>query len=178
MQYSNRNDVMEAGVVSRDRAMADNILWIQTHNSNSKLVLWAHNGHINNYAYDVVNGEFIDNMNGEYQRMGKFLKLKLKNKYFPVGLTTFEGTYDGGIIKFPPNNSFEFDINQLGMVFALSNLSDKKKMPYILPAPLNIRSIGDNGNEQQENQFELQNIGRDYDAMIYIKTTTPTIQLY
>ena len=37
---------MKAGQISRDRAMAENVKWILDHSPEAKIVLWAHNGHV------------------------------------------------------------------------------------------------------------------------------------
>jgi erythromycin esterase-like protein len=38
---------MKTGEVTRDRSMAENVKWILDHNPGAKIVLWAHNGHVN-----------------------------------------------------------------------------------------------------------------------------------
>ncbi len=38
---------MRANLVKRDQSMAENVKWILDHNPGAKIVLWAHNGHVN-----------------------------------------------------------------------------------------------------------------------------------
>ena len=37
---------MERAPLARDRAMADNVLWILDQQPGARMALWAHNGHI------------------------------------------------------------------------------------------------------------------------------------
>lgn len=41
---------MRAGEVTRDRSMAENIKWIADHSPDAKIVVWAHNGHVQKAA--------------------------------------------------------------------------------------------------------------------------------
>jgi erythromycin esterase len=61
----------------RDKCMADNVIWIKDQNPNSKLVLWAHNGHIQKTN----------------QMMGAHLSQKLGDDYTTFGFTFFNGSY-------------------------------------------------------------------------------------
>jgi erythromycin esterase len=61
----------------RDKCMADNFLWIKEQNPNSKLVIWAHNGHIQKTN----------------QMMGNHLSQKLGNGYTTFGFAFFDGSY-------------------------------------------------------------------------------------
>ena len=57
--------------------MAENFLWIKEHNPNSKFIISAHNGHINNAK----------------NKMGEYLKDKLQNDYKTFGFAFFDGEY-------------------------------------------------------------------------------------
>jgi erythromycin esterase len=53
-----------AGLVSRDQAMAENVSWILDQApAGSKIVLWAHNGHVNKVAGWM--GDFLDRRYGD-----------------------------------------------------------------------------------------------------------------
>lgn len=61
----------------RDRAMAENIQWILDRDPDSKLILWAHNGHVGNHTTS----------------MGAHLEEALGDDYVPVGFLTSRGEY-------------------------------------------------------------------------------------
>jgi erythromycin esterase len=61
----------------RDRCMADNVGWILEQNPEAKVVLWAHNVHV----------QRDDN------RMGGHLTECFGERYAPIGLLFYEGTY-------------------------------------------------------------------------------------
>ncbi len=59
-------DLMCAGRTSnqvRDRSMADNVKWIMDHNPGAKMVVWAHNGHVNRTLFSM--GSYLDRMYGK-----------------------------------------------------------------------------------------------------------------
>jgi erythromycin esterase-like protein len=48
---------LQTGEQSRDQSMAENVEWIAEQNPNAKIVLWAHNGHVQYVAgYDPMGG--------------------------------------------------------------------------------------------------------------------------
>ena len=65
------------GGAARDRAMADNVLWILEQDPQAKVILWAHNGHV---ANDTI-------------WMGKHLETSLEEDYVPIGFLTSRGEY-------------------------------------------------------------------------------------
>ncbi len=67
---------------SRDEIMADRISYL-AHNSDSKIIVWAHNAHISN---EII----TDN---EIGIMGRNLKQEFKNDYHSIGLTSLKGNY-------------------------------------------------------------------------------------
>jgi erythromycin esterase-like protein len=102
------------GFNARDRAMADNVLWILAQNPGRRAVLWAHNGHVGKAGY------------GGMKPMGSHLAAALGKDYFAVGFATGSGRYTamtmGGGLKQdhelaqPPPGSIE-------SVFAASGLA-------------------------------------------------------
>ncbi|WP_141239655.1 erythromycin esterase family protein [Croceivirga radicis] len=67
---------------SRDEIMADRISFLAK-NSDSKIIVWAHNAHISN---EII----TDN---EIGIMGRNLKKEFKKDYYTIGLTTLKGNY-------------------------------------------------------------------------------------
>ncbi len=65
----------------RDRAMAENVRWIQARERGAKMVLWAHNAHIADVSY--VGG----------RSMGQWLRDALGPKVLTVGFTFDQGSF-------------------------------------------------------------------------------------
>ncbi len=70
----------------RDEYMAQTTFEVlKKENPNAKMVLWAHNGHIDKKTETFVNG---------YQRpIGSILKEYLGDKYYAIGFSTYEGSF-------------------------------------------------------------------------------------
>ncbi len=68
----------------RDKYMADNAVWISNlFGANTKIAVWAHNGHIQNNSNYWGGGS-----------MGKYLKNKLANRYQIVGFSFSKGYFE------------------------------------------------------------------------------------
>ncbi|MFI5161695.1 MAG: erythromycin esterase family protein [Sphingobacteriales bacterium] len=66
------------GSYARDRCMAENVEWILDHEgANSKMMIWAHNGHINKTA----------------KFLGGYLKDSLKDAYYAIGFDFNKGGF-------------------------------------------------------------------------------------
>ncbi len=155
---------------SRDESMAQNVQWIAEQNPGSKIVLWAHNGHIHKKKY----------------WMGKFLEQKFGDNYLSLGFAGEAGTYTA----FNRNNNR----NKLDSANALS-ASNKKDYEYYLRAAsidnyflvlnqitLNkqneflfdkkyLRHIGARV-EEGKRQFGPTNLQSEYDGLIFIRNSS------
>ncbi len=79
-------------VIVRDRAMADNLLWaLEREGPEGRIVLWAHNGHLQKYA--LVHGDMNVDMN--VTRIGEFLDSMIGDDYLSVVFTYYQGTDSG-----------------------------------------------------------------------------------
>lgn len=66
------------GSFTRDRCMAENVEWVLRHTGpNSKMMIWAHNGHINKTT----------------KWMGGYLKDSLKDEYYSIGFDFNKGGF-------------------------------------------------------------------------------------
>ncbi|MES2274504.1 MAG: erythromycin esterase family protein [Bacteroidota bacterium] len=65
----------------RDKCMAENVEWIANYMHHSKVMVWAHNGHINKTAGS-----------DGYKRMGMYLANDLKDKYYAMGFDFNNGS--------------------------------------------------------------------------------------
>lgn len=80
------------GLIARDRAMADNLLWaLEREGPEGRIVLWAHNGHLQKYA--LVHGYMNVDMN--VTRLGEFLDSMIGDDYVSVGFTYYQGADSG-----------------------------------------------------------------------------------
>lgn len=69
-----------AHTVIRDRAMADNLAWIRAHQpAGTRVMLWAHNGHIARDPAEHV--------------MGALLRERLGTDYLPIGFVYGDGSF-------------------------------------------------------------------------------------
>lgn len=78
--YENETANVLKWITYRDKKMAENINWIKKHEQrrNNKLIIWAHNGHLNNVGL----------------RMGRYLK-KSNPDYFILGQDFISGDISG-----------------------------------------------------------------------------------
>lgn len=95
---------MRGGQVSRDRSMADNVMWILEQNPGAKIVLWAHNGHVATKGFS-------------YETMGAVLRRMYGSEMVVFGFSFNQGSFQaipqgGGALKsftVPPAPSGSLD---------------------------------------------------------------------
>ena len=72
---------MRANEVTRDASMAANVKWILDHSPGAKIVLWAHNGHVNTKGY------------GTYSPMGADLRRMYGDQMVVFGFAFNQGSF-------------------------------------------------------------------------------------
>ena len=152
----------------RDKCMAENFLWIKDNNPNSKLVIWAHNGHIQKTN----------------QMMGDHLSKKLGNDYITFGFSFFSGSYTAtgskGLTSYEAQQAYpgtlEYLLEQLKEPIFILDLkqikADNPKELEWLTGQLDFRSVGALGGMQ--NEFYERTITDDFDYLIFMKTSSPS----
>lgn len=151
----------------RDRCMAGNLLWIKRQNPLSRIVVWAHNGHIEKSS----------------DRMGGFLQDSLGTEYVNFGFTFYDGEYTG--IR-PGNNTWRQQA-QRAYPGTLEYLLDKLDEPMFIldlkkmreedsPAlawidGLRFRHIG---AVKVEQEFPDTKTTEKYDYLLFIRNVTPS----
>jgi erythromycin esterase len=167
------SDPMGNGSV-RDRAMADNVRWIaDVAEPGSRLVLWAHNGHIANHDFN-------------YTRMGHHLEAELGKDYLPVGFLFHHGGGQAidatggrrGLTEFtvgpPPAGTLEDTFERAGWPTCLLDL---RRLPATGPvaewfrSPEPMREIGATFRGEADMATEVVLPGR-YEAVIFVEATT------
>lgn len=163
------------GYVVRDRAMAENTLWILDHEGpDSKIVLWAHNGHVNT-------GPLF----GDVDAMGKHLDDALGDDMVVFGFSFNQGSFqaysmDRKLTEFTvdpgPEGSLDATMAAAGLKVAAVDL---RALPKSGPAaewfaePRGTRSIGALYNPQFAANVFAQQITPDlYDALLFVEETT------
>lgn len=155
-----------AGGGDRDRYMADNLMWIGAQNPASRIVAWAHNGHIN--VYDDC--------------MGGYLRERLGDRYRAVGFAFYQGTYtilgDNGPVSLPAQmpypGTLEYVLEQLDEPVFILDLKRMREagdpMLEWLDA-LTFRAVGSMpvGSDFITGQTDVSSA---FDCLIFIRNTT------
>lgn len=157
---------LDKNPISRDKYMAENILWIKKHNPDSKMVLWAHNEHIKKTE----------------AKMGEFLQQELKEDYLSFGFAFYQGNYTAhgnkGLTTYKAEPAYlgtiEFLLNSVeSPIFLIDIRKIKKEKPEELGAwileTMKFRKIG---ALNRESEFQYSNISDDFDFLIFINTSS------
>ncbi len=152
-------------IASRDKYMADNLLWIKSQNPDSKIITWAHNYHIKKTG----------------NSMGRYLSDSLKNNYLTIGFTFNKGIYtavgDKGLTSYQAQESYlgtyEYFFNAIKEPIFLLDLREAKKQNLIsnkwLLGQLSFRSIG---AKKINTEFYDTDLTADFDLIIFISEST------
>jgi erythromycin esterase-like protein len=164
---------MRAGAVHRDRSMAENVKWILDHAPDqTKIVLWAHNGHV----------ERSPDFGGKGS-MGHFLDQWYGHQYVVIGFAAGEGHYtaisDGKLqstnkLTPPPRGSVEHGMRSAGWPMLLLNLRQVADGPaesaWLREGRL-FRSIGALATDEQ---FHPAIVVKLFDFLMYVDRTSAT----
>jgi erythromycin esterase-like protein len=147
----------------RDAAMADNVEWILQQNPDARIVLWAHNGHVNKSPF----------------AMGKYLDRKYGEKHLAIGFATCRGEYQAignrGLsnhtLQAPADDSYEAAFQRTGVPRFFLDLRGTSSVPDAawLTEPHPFRSIGALAMEQQFNPQALPTL---FDGIVFLEETT------
>lgn len=152
-------------IFSRDKFMAENLMWIRSQNPGSKIVIWAHNAHIQR------------TMRG----MGNFLSDSLAKDYVSIGFAFARGTYTAmgsqGLTDYqaeePYNGTFEKFFESIDApIFIIDLRSVKAQNPTFgkwLLEKLDFRQVG---VMKPEREFYETDLSKDYDLIIFIKNSS------
>ncbi len=156
--------VLDATGMNRDRSMADNVAWLAQQYPGSKLVLWAHNGH-------VAKGK---------ARMGGHLDKTFGRQMKVIGFSAGEGTYtavesgkglfSGLPLSAPEPGTFELYARNSGLGnFILDVRREKLQDPHagLAAEDVRLRMIGSMAMLPKY-QFAASILPDEYDAIIYL----------
>ena len=161
---------LQAKQVSRDESMARNVKWILDHAPpGTKIVLWAHNGHVNRAA-----GWFA-------KQMGGYLDEMYGDDLVVIGFACNSGEYTAGKrgeglrsdnpLKPGDPGSVEYYFHKSGLprfILDLREASADSPGSAWLTETRNLRSIG---ARAMDRQFSYVQIRRAFDALIYFDRT-------
>ncbi len=169
----------------RDKYMAENTIWLtELLGNNTKVVSWAHNGHVG------VNDVYLNNGS-----QGYFLRSFLGNNYKVIGFSFNYGTfrainYDYANKKYtglmihenntlPPRESSNFIFNYANpqdFILLIENSNNSTVLSNWLNAQRKIFDIGAvYTNALYNDYFRLINLKASYDALIHFHSTTAAV---
>jgi len=166
-----------ANEVSRDQSMADNIKWILDQNPGAKMVLWAHNGHVQTAGP------------GGFEPMGASLRKMFGNQMIVFGFAFNQGSFQAMEMPFPskrglrtfnvdpaPEGSLDAMVASAGLQIAAIDL---RALPRSGPVanwfsePRATKSIGAGYGEQYAANFLANQVTpKIYDALLFVEKTT------
>lgn len=157
----------------RDAFMAENIAWLHEHaDGGSKLVLWAHNSHIETVTQD------------SYTRMGMYLRQRYRSQYLAIGMSFYQGSFnavgeDGNLdtftIQAPNQESYNYMFGNAG--FSLYAL-DLRHIPggsvgQWMNGPHGFLLIGSGYNSATpDTYYENLSLPQSFDVIIHIQRVT------
>ncbi|HEX5720919.1 MAG TPA: erythromycin esterase family protein [Thermoanaerobaculia bacterium] len=171
-QYINLHSDSEGYATARDRAMADNLRWIaDVAEPGSRIVLWAHNGHIMNTDDPVP-------------LMGHHLETELGKDYLSVGFLFHHGAFQAidqngyGLKEFtvgpPPVGTLEDTFERAGLPLGLLDLRRLPPSGAVsewFRSPQVVRKIGSTFTSEADMATEVV-LPALYETVIYIEATT------
>lgn len=149
----------------RDRSMARAVRWILQRNPGARIVLWAHNGHVQR----------------QEQSMGKFLEEMFPGQMKVFGFATGSGRYRAvsasgkGLgdhpLASPPPGSFESRFQAAGLPRFVLDLRKARPAPDDSSWLLEERPFRSIGALEAESQFFPLRLRDSFDAVIWIGET-------
>ena len=147
----------------RDSCMAWNVKWIHDHNPGAKIVLWAHDAHIQKDSGSM--GYYLDGVYG--------------SRYVNIGFSFYDGTYTAvgsrGLntytAKVPPEGTAEYGFHLVGKPLWLLDIrksSSTDPASNWLRHPISFRTIG----AMESNSFSPQTLSDSFDALIFVDHST------
>lgn len=167
------------GYIERDRAMAENIVWIADKNPSARIFVWAHNAHVGRKA----------------NAMGAFVDQRLGAQYRTFGFTFGTGTFNavtlnanGQATSVQPQAINTVDSTAIEVIFSATRqprlILDAKKIAAggsaasLFTRAVRMRSIGSSFSDDRASSFfETTLLPGDYDALIWFGSTNKSVLL-
>ena len=165
-QYATRYSTNKPEHGYRDSCMAQNLNWIKTQNPNSKIIVWAHNGHVKRDKYTM--GEYLVSFGITPYVIGFSTS---KGQYTAIS----EGKIQDNILQLPNDSCYEFYFDQVESPNYFIDLRSSRLNCKFLNKPLKFREIG---SMKRKEQFFESTLVNEYDAIIHIQKTHGTESFY
>lgn len=158
---------LNSSYIKRDEYMAENLLWIKEQNAQSKITVWAHNGHIQKDGY----------------AMGAHLSKALGEEYLSIGFAFYNGGHTAAVDYVLSSQksqeaypgTYEYNFNMIDEPIFILDLREAKKNNSLngswLFDRMEFRNIG---FSKQKCEFFRSNLSDNFDLIIFIKESTPT----
>ncbi len=170
-------DIKQPGNIGREHAMAENVKWILDQNPGTKIVLWAHNGHVG--TEDEAG----------YPKMGQELRATYGDQMVVFGTAFNQGSFEafddtsGQLRNFtvPPaaSDSFEGKLAATGIpIFALDLGHRPSRGPAArwLKSPHVTRNIGSLYSEERPQRYSTTLVPqKKFDAILFVDRTTAAV---
>ncbi len=173
---------MYAGTGFRDQYMAENAAWLLDQaGPDSKIVLWAHNGHVE-----------TDTDTQSFKPMGSYLREKYGNDMVVFGFAFYQGTFNAIYMSKPgvfgsnqvhnvessPEGSYEYYFHSTGMprfFLDLRRIQPGSPATDWLFEPHSFHSIGSVYNEEDPSRYLQKSVlPHMFDVIIYFENTSPS----
>jgi|JI6StandDraft_1071083.scaffolds.fasta_scaffold00645_17 erythromycin esterase len=161
----------------RDEAMLENVKWITKYESDSKIILWGHNGHIQKVNFNLKKKDHF--------RLGVGLHQEFGSAYYAIGFDFDKGSfnavnYQNGAKMQPcyvnneKSTSFAAQFKHVELPcyfidFNVLSVSDKEKLTRA--DCMRESGIGFSGEEYTFVNLKVENA---FDGMVFVQTTTPS----
>ncbi len=154
----------------RDKCLAENIEWIINNNlSTSKIIIWAHNGHIKKDNYT----------------MGGYLDKIYKDSILVIGFATGKGTYTAinkgeltsNPLVLPDTSCYEYYLQSINIPIYIIDLKKASNNNINCKWLFKDKTFREIGSIKKDLQFYKSNITKEYDAIIYINETNSSMPL-
>lgn len=158
-------------LVWRDRCMADNLLWIKRQNPSSRIVVWAHNGHIEKNT----------------SMMGDILQDSLGRDYVNFGFTFHDGKYTGmrrggrelvhkAQQAYP--GTLEYLLDKLGEPMFILDLKKMREQGSPALAWIDELWFRHVGVVKIDNEFSDRSVTDKFDYLLFIRESSPSHLLF
>jgi erythromycin esterase len=150
--------------LKRDQYMAENVAWIAQQNPDSKIVLWAHNGHIQESD----------------SRMGQYLDRQFGEDYVSIGFAFHEGAYTAwganGLATFPAEPSYpgtyEYFFQSIEKPIFLLDLREASREEPAARWIFQNLEFRHTGAVATPDEFQETALYDDFDMIIFINTSS------
>jgi len=154
----------------RDNFMAENVLWIHKQHPTSKILVSAHNLHVEKRLF----------------KQGNIIHQKISENYISVGFLIYEGSISAkkgklqemkhSLLDNAPSDSYEFILNQLNEpLFFIDLRNIKKENSSNSKWFLKKRKHREVGSIIYPNSFKTVSLSNMFDIIVFIKKSSPSL---